>query len=544
MRRNLLNLIVLFTGTAVFVSCGGADKHAIAVPKDAAVVFHINAPSLSSKLSWDEIKATNWFKELQEKADNDDTLARQLLDNPGSSGINTEQDLVFFVKRRGRGAYGAFEGTLKDASAFETFIKKVNKQGTPGKDGDMNIWRENDNVVTWNSNRFIFLFNAPGAAQIGPMDNSSYDNSGADNYGKYPADSLVKFSKELYSLSGDQSLFNDKRFADLIKEPGDMHFWLNAEYMGTGGMGEALSMLKLSTLTEGAVTAVSINFDNGKIAMKGKSYYNKELGKIYEKYKMKNFDAAVLNRIPSQNIVGLMSFNYPPEGLREFMKVIGVDGFVNSFMSEINYSMDEFVKANKGEVLLALTDLEVKQVPIVLPEGMERMEGIPHSRSVPDFKVLFATSINDKAAFEKLVSVLKTKIGEMPEGKIPPISYSMNDNWFAASNNQETVNQFLAGGNNNWPIVSKISGHPMIFYVDLQKCMKPFAGDDSASNSLNPAFVESLKMWENIIGTGGEIVDGAMQTSFEVNLVDKNTNALKQLNQYADKMAAGRKKPF
>jgi hypothetical protein len=538
MHRNLLNHILLLIGTAVFVSCGGADKHAIAVPKDAAVVFHINAPSLSSKLSWAEIKATNWYKDLHAEA-NDDSTAQQLLADPESSGINLQQDLVFFVKRRGRAGYIAFEGTLKDAAAFEAFMKKVNKGAVSKKDGDMNILQKEDNVVTWNSSRFIFIGNAPPTPSPFSPNTSFGPEGGSANL---PADSLVKFAKELYNLDGDNSLFSDKRFADLIKEPGDVHMWFSAEHMYAGGLGDALSMLKLSVLTEGNVTAASINFENGKIAAKAKSYYNKELGKLYEKYKLKNFDAAVLNRIPSQNIVGLFSMNYPPEGLQEFLKVIGVDGIWNSTLAEVNYSMEEFVKANKGEVLLAVTDFEMKRQPLNIP-GMEGMEGMNQTVTRPDFKVLFATSINDRPAFEKLVTTLKTKLGELPQGRgMEDIKYSMNDNWFAASNSEEHVNKFLAGGNNNWPVVSKISGHPIIFYVDLQKCLKPMV--DTTGGAGQFILAESLKMWDNAIGTGGDLVDGAMEGSFEVNLVDKNTNALKQLNQYIDKLNASRKRAF
>jgi hypothetical protein len=540
MHRNLLNLIVLLIGTAVFVSCGGPDKHAIAVPKDAAIVFHINAPSLSSKLSWAEIQATNWYKDLHAEAD-DDTTAQQLLANPESSGINLQQDLVIFVKRQGRAGYIAFEGTLKDASAFEAFMKKVNRGAVSKKDGDINILQKQDNIVTWNSNRFIVMGNAP-VAPTPFSGNSSFNPDGSS--ANLSADSLVKFAKELYNLDGDNSLFGDKRFADLIKEPGDVHMWFSAEHMYAGGLGDALSMLKLSTLTQGNITAASINFDNGKIAMKAKSYYNKELGKLYEKYKMKNFDAAVLNRIPSQNIVGVFSMNYPPEGLQEFLKLIGVDGLWNSALSEVNYSMEEFVKANKGEVLLAITDFEMKQQAISLPPGMEGMEGMPRNVNKPDFKVLFATSINDRPAFEKLVTTLKTKLGELPQSRdMPDIKYSMNDNWFAASNSEEYVNKFLAGGNNNWPVVSKISGHPIIFYVDLQKCMRPMV-DTSSGGAGQFVLGESIKMWESVIGTGGDLVNGAMEGSFEVNLVDKNTNALKQLNLYIDKLNASRKRAF
>jgi hypothetical protein len=364
--------------------------------------------------------------------------------------------------------------------------------------------------------------------------------SSSGSSGKLSSDSLVKFAQELYSLSGDNSLYSDKRFDAMMKEQGDMHMWMNAEQFYSGAFSGALSMLgNMNKLFEGNVTAGTINFENGKISMKSKSYYNKEIGKIYEKYKMKNVDAALLNRIPSQNIVGVFSMNYPPEGLPELLKLLGVDGAVNGFLSDFNYSVAEFVKANKGDVLLAVTDFDIKRQVVTIP-GMEGQPGGTYNSTNQDLKVLFAASINDKPAFEKMVATIKEKLGDKlsQQQGFPPISYSMNDNWFAAGNSEAQVNQFLAGGNNNWPAASKLSGHPMVFYLDLQKVLKPMS--DTTQSPGAQMVNESLKMWEDILFTGGELGDGSMTHTFEVNLVDKSTNSLKQLNLYIDRMAATR----
>lgn len=534
MRRNLLIPVAFVTGMFV-VSCGSGDKHAIAVPKEAAFVFHINAPSLSSKLTWDEIKATNWFKELQTEAD--DSLAQKLMDNPENSGIDTKADLAFFAKRRGQGGYAVFQGSLKDAAAFEAFNKKMDKKLVTGKDGDLNVLRGKDVTITWNDSRFMYLFDAPfmnQQSQFGGFESSSGSS------GKLSSDSLVKFAKELYSLSGDNSLYSDKRFDAMMKEQGDMHLWMNAEQFYSGAFSGALSMLgNMNKLFEGNVTAGTINFENGKISMKSKSYYNKEMAKIYEKYKMKNVDVALLNRIPSKNIVGVFSMNYPPEGLPEILKLLGVDGAVNGFLADFNYSVAEFVKANKGDVLLAVTDFDVKTQVTNIP-GMEGQPNSPNITTDWDLKVLFAASINDKPAFEKMVAAIKDKMGDQlsQQRGLPPISYALNDNWFAAGNSEAQVNQFLAGGNNNWSEAGKLGGHPMVFYIDLQKLLKPMG--DSTQSASSMMINESLKMWENVLFTGGELGEGSMTHTFEVNLVDKSTNSLKQLNLYIDRMAATR----
>jgi hypothetical protein len=149
-------------------------------------------------------------------------------------------------------------------------------------------------------------------------------------------------------------------------------------------------------------------------------------------------------------------------------------------------------------------------------------------------------SINDKPAFDKLVGIAKAKVPPMPESG-PKISYTLNDKWFAAGNSEEQVNKFVAGGaNNKQPFVGKLAGHPMGFYVDLQKILKAVAPTATDSSS-KVALTESLKVWEDMLMTGGELTDGSINGHFEINFVDKSTNSLKQLNQYIDKMAAAKK---
>jgi hypothetical protein len=45
--------------------------------------FHVNSSSLASKLSWEDIKSSAWFKELYQNAN--DAYAQHLLDHPDSS---------------------------------------------------------------------------------------------------------------------------------------------------------------------------------------------------------------------------------------------------------------------------------------------------------------------------------------------------------------------------------------------------------------------------------------------------------------------------
>lgn len=526
----LLHLIICFI---LLASCKQTNKTGAMIPNDAAVVIHLNASSFNSKLSWDEIKQTNWFKETYAEAP--DSLAKKLMDDPSNSGMDIKSDLVFFVKNAGNNGYLVFQGFVKDAGAFESFNKKISNGAVVNKNGDFNNMHiQSGAVVTWNKDRFIYVINAP-------FMNTSKDFSleGSDmEPSTLTADTLLQIGRSLFNLKTSNSLGGNEHFGEMIKEEGDVHMWMNSEYMYNGMGAGMLSMMKVSTLVKGNVSATTINFENGKIRMKSKGYYNRELAKLFDKYSSKKIDADLVNRIPSENVVAAFVMNYPPEGLKEFMRVIGVDGVVNGFLGEANYSIDEFIKANKGDMILAVTDfIMVNRTDTIQVQGGE---SLTHNQSGPGAKVLFATSINNKAAFDKLIGIVKARAGNEIAGDIPEVEYNLNNNWFAISNSADHVNKFLAGGNHKHAFAEKISGHPFGGYIDIQKILKSMPSDDKDSSG-KVVSTASMELWQDIVITGGEYNDGALKGELEINLVNKNTNSLKQLNMYFDELSKLRK---
>src|SRR5690242_11252474 len=125
MRPRRISLLLAAVILLIAVSCNKGGKSGLLVPKDAAIVFHVNSSSLTSKLSWTEITQTEWFKDGSSKAT--DTLALQILKDPSSSGIDTKEDFVVYIKKQGNGGYVAMTGTVKDAEAFKAFNVKASK---------------------------------------------------------------------------------------------------------------------------------------------------------------------------------------------------------------------------------------------------------------------------------------------------------------------------------------------------------------------------------------------------------------------------------
>jgi len=96
----------------------------------------------------------------------------------------------------------------------------------------------------------------------------------------------------------------------------------------------------------------------------------------------------------------------------------------------------------------------------------------------------------------------------------------------------------MSGTTVSHPFTSRLTDYSFGMYVDIQKILTGF-GSALKDSSEDAAMTLSLKMWQDIlVAGGGELKDGAISSFGEINLVDKSTNSLKQLNQYIDNMHA------
>jgi len=526
MQRHRISLVLLTIAISGIVSCK-SNKSGIAIPKDASVAVHVDVKSLTSKVSWQEIQQTEWFKDFY--ANETDSFTRKTLENPTQTGVDLQGDLAFFVKQRGQGGYIVVEGGVKDAAAFETFATQLNKGGKVAKDGDINVLNTGlKSLVSWNKDRFVYIADMPM-----PSASANMSRSNDENYEPFAfkTDSLQKFAVELYDLPNKNNLAADDRFASLLKETGDIHYWVNAEQYGNN-LGGLLSLVKLNVLFEGNAYGAAINFDNGKITLKSKGWYNKELTALLKKHKGGKVSEATINRIPSKNVAAVFAFKYHPQAFLDLLKLIGVDGMVNGFLGSEGYSLAEFAKATKGDVLFAVSDFKGmgKTEIITNPDGSPAIQ-----EDIFPMNMLFATSVNEKPSFDKLFNILQKKSQEF-QPLTKNVHFQLNNEWFAAGNSPEQVNAFLSGGNNNFEFTKRISGKSFGGFIDIQQVLKSTTGlatDSSAKAALDA----SINMWQNVyMFSGGEEGD-AYTGEAEINLVDKNTNSLKQLNKYLDTLS-------
>ena len=533
-------MLVFFAAAFMLSSCSKKNELGKMVPKNAMFVMHLDIKSLRSKLSWDDVKQTSWYQ----KANGDSTMnawKKKLLANPENSGIDLNSSVIFFVaKDAGADAEMILEGYVKSASDFEQFNKNIDSTATEKKDGDLNVLVfKNQSTVTWNNNHFVYAFDADAAkSKLPSINGMNTQNNMSSLVDKSAA--LAAYSKRLFSLSSDSSLEKNDRFAGLIKESGDVHAWINTEQImnNSGGLG-MLGMLKLDVFFKDNISTYTVSFDNGKITINQKGYAGKEFSDFLQKYSGGSINTDLLKTIPSQNIVGAGALHFKPEGIKELIKLTGMDGVLNTYTSQVGFTLDDFVKANKGDLMFAVTDLSLKTDSLSMATTDA---GQPTTKantfSIPQMNFLFSVSIGDKASFQKLMDAGKKISGQMGAAADTSIAFGQNDKVFGISNHQHYLNDYLAGNANyKNDYINKISGEPIGAFVDIHKILSVLSTYKKDDSDVMLIMNESLKLWNNVYMRSGDFKDGALTGTTEINLIDQSTNSLKQLNHYFDVIA-------
>lgn len=527
-------LLMAITATLVLASCSKSNKVGRMVPKEAGFVMHINGKSLSGKINMAEFKQTDLYKQVTEefKADSSQSdFMNKLKDYNQNIGIDSLSDFVFFADNSNKDAsYFIMQAGMKDAGSFEKFLKSVYPQGSISKENGLQVMTvENKAVMTWNNDKVIVGFVAPQMRDyIPPGDNGNEENL------RMPQ--VATYCKNLYTLKEDNSLAKEDKFTDMVNTEGDVHAWVNYEKLISNlpDMG-MLSMMKTDNFLTGNITAYTLNFENGKIAIKSKGYAGKELNALLKKYSGGNVNTAMLKNIPSKDIVGVLALHFDPEGLKELVKLSGMDGFIDIFLGLKGFTIDDFINANKGDVMVAVSDLSMKKDSTSYEDIHGRIT-VSSSYDKPDAKFIFSAAIKDKDAFAKMINFAKKEGGDLGSKEI---NYNSNKDYFAIGNSTELISRYLAGGSNNdLPFISKLSSSPIGMYIDLQKILKILASRDEKDSITKKITEASVKMWENVILNGGDYSGGGINQTLEVNLIDKNTNSLKQLFTYGLTMAA------
>ena len=529
MQTNFRRLLIVAI-VVLFASCSKTNKEGKLISNNATMVLHINGKSLSNKLPWNEVKINSFFKVIN----NDSSLSTKMkliLNNPDSTGIDVSNDLLFFTQKDSTESYIAFEGTIKNENLFKSFNNQFIENGVSSEVNGVKFISKPPYCVGFTKDKFVYVFDAPQMANSDALLKRMEQDSIVTP--TLTTTDVSAACKAIFALKEGSSLAKDEKFSKLLKEDGDIHFWINIELLSQGiSTNKMMAMVNVDKFYKGNIMTATTNFENGKIKIATKNYMGDDLASIYKKYSGGKVSEDMMKRIPGKDIIGLMAINFKPEVIREILKMMNLDGLANMGLTQLGFTMDDFIKANKGDILFGISDITFKTDSLQKNLPDEHSMGSMHRE--PKFNFIFAASVNDKDAFNKIINAgkkLSTK--QMGDSTKLPFAYNYNGTYFTLANNKENADKFVTGSGNNFDFINKINGEAIGGYLNIQLLMKAFETEMAKDSSGKKLYDASIKIWDNAILKGGNIKDGAITQDVEINLMDKTTNSLKQLNQYA-----------
>jgi hypothetical protein len=485
----------------LLISCENSKSKELNVPKEASMVVYLDGASITSKADWKDLLQADWFR--RQKQMTKDSFDKQLLEDPEKSGVDLKSDFIYFMHKRDFITYSVFQGNLKSSSDFEKLLQQKN----PGKKiedvGAFNFMHvDNSGLVSWTSSKFIYisglqLMNANTAVGI---------------------DSLKAYASALYDLKKEASIESNEKYAALLKETGDIHFWTNSADALSDVQFGPTPVIAASAMMQGNITAGTINFENGRIVAKTKQYLNPTLSKLIERYNAKPLTADLLNHVsPGASIV--IAMNYHPQLIKDFLKISATESTADQALEDYDLTFDQLLTSTKGEILITASEL-----------GPQQGSDEESEDDIFPFggKLLFAASLNNDSAFKKVEALIKQPF--------PGAATRIQNNWFLVGNSTATIDQFFAS-NNNTAVIQKLSGHPVGIYFDIQKGLEQWNVHGFDSSLLKQIEI-SKKFWRDVVSTGGDFTNSALIFETTVNLADQSTNSLKQLAKYSMEMSA------
>lgn len=505
----------------LFASCNKSNPIGERIPVNASAVMQVNLKSMGEKLSWKEFKEAGWLQKVDSHPSTPDWF-RNIFEQPEKSGIDFEKGLTLFAdKSLSASEHLVVNGFIQNEKDFKTFVQHLDSTQTAKTVGKINmLLLKNHDVIGWTDKQFsLVLGNAINSMKI------DLGRDSTDSIIIKPIESdddKLEFCSKLFSLKKDSSLAKNEKFSSLLNNKGDVHIWMNPiEDLKKSSSFGMLSMMKLEKLFSESFSAFTVNFEKGNIDIQQQQYLSKDLINFLKKYSGSNINTEMIEYLPSQNVVGVLAANFKPEALQELIKLLGLDGLANMYLQTVGISLDDFSKANNGNLMMAVTDFKVTDSAFL---------------STPGMNSLMAIGIRDAKSFDKIYkSAQQILSNELSDSSL---YVTMNDQYFVVGNNANFSNQYLKKNTQKFEFINEFKDHSFGLFINLQNFLKTAIAEPSIDSLNKKNITLNLQMWKELIVKGGEVKDGALNFKGNIYLMNKQENSLRQLNKFMNEMYA------
>jgi hypothetical protein len=265
-----------------------------------------------------------------------------------------------------------------------------------------------------------------------------------------------------------------------------------------GGL-SALSLSKVGDLIADSYTTGSINFEDGEVVASFTGTVSKVFGQILEKYPGHSLDASTLDKYPL-HADGFMSLSFNPQVIAEIVKYAGAQDMANQALAQYSLTIDDIVKALKGDITIAVTPNDNMQQP---------QPGAPGKSLV---KFVFNAAIGDKPSYDKVVTALNAKGVQVPQNGLVAVptfgsvALSVTDKNFVLASDMDILQKYLAGsakGSITDEVKNKINGKSFALYADVNAVMQKIKAThlDSAASTKD----STAPFIKDFIATSGKL---------------------------------------
>jgi hypothetical protein len=542
--------LLLVVATAIFTSCKKpVPKTTTHIPKNASVVIGINTKNLHSKLEKNQDLLASIFRNHASS----DTInnAKQELEDLKNSGLDLQENFYVSMIRKvgGMGADAgniiAVVGAVKDASKLGSYISKKHPTSEVKKEKDYSYASvDGDNMIAWNDELAVFIRNQQ--TYSGGME---YDSTTHTFNLKRPGNNSSDLKSEIetyFTLKEDNSVASIPEFRDLMQEQVDATLWANS---GTSLESFPVTLPNVRELLANSYTAGTLNFEDGKIEIKSKSYYSQQLKDILKKYTGPIADLNLIENYPSNNINGFLVFAFNPEVISAVVRYLQVGGVVDNFLTKTmgtNYTLQEALKAIKGDFAVMFSDFQIGS-----PKAINQTTEAQQIQTVTynSGNLLINVPIGDKVEMRKLMDNLAknglvTKVNNeyrlTQQVRGLGIKLSVDDKNLLIATDSSLITKYKSKGGKlkiGNDVMNDFKGKSAIFYLDIENILNGVAG--------NPADTSNQKILTKAKGTfkdvkayaknfNGKYVEGHCEIRFK----NTNENGLTSLLQFMNTASA------
>ena len=410
--------------------------------------------------------------------------AKKVLGTPEESGINLKKNLIIFSGLSPAGkTYMAFAGSLVNQRDFDQFNKQNSNPGDIKKDGKISMLSlSNNQLVGWNENNFIYLSSTN--LNLPEISNSSRDSNNINSTPLNQSE-LMQECINIFNLKKDNSLAENKIFSALMKEKGDIRFYMNGEEVMKNNPVTGLgNMLNSEVFFKNNITTLAIEFEIGAIEIHQKQYASKELMNYFKNNIGSKIDKTMIERIPAGDVMAVIALNLKPEAIQNLVKLTGADGIANMFLQQAGFSLDDVSKATDGNMLFVASDAKENNTPI------------DSNKFKINFNALLAMGVKDEASFKKIVNGAEKFLGEDDLAKKFPIT--LTDKMMVVSNGPY-ASQYLGNqSKTKFDFLDEIDDAPMGAYFDIQKIISLARNSTKPSLEKDTLVAENLKMCRRV----------------------------------------------